>query len=77
MHVNVIIVFCPAYDLRNVRLFRPVTSWTRIQTFHTYVCPFRVDWHLPVDVSHILTVLSPLPLATFVPSGDHATDQTL
>ena len=29
MQLDEIIVFCPAYDLRNVRLFRPVTSWTR------------------------------------------------
>ena len=31
--------------------------------------PFNVDRHVPVDVSHILTVLSPLPLATCCPFG--------
>ncbi len=40
-------------------------------------CPLSVDTHVPVDVSQIFTLVSLLPLATFVPSGDHATDKTL
>ena len=31
---------------------------------------------MPVAASQILLVLSPLPLATSLPSGDHATDHT-
>jgi hypothetical protein len=64
MHVNAIIVFCPAYDLRNV----PIQTSARIQTFHTYVCPFRVEWHCPVEASQILTLSSFLALATPPPS---------
>jgi hypothetical protein len=36
---------------------------------HSSECPLRVDTHWPVCAFQILTVLSPLPLAIFVPHG--------
>ncbi len=44
---------------------------------HQSECPLSVDWTCPVRASQILMVLSWLPLANAVPSGLHATDQTL
>ncbi len=41
-----------------------------------FECPFRVDWHCPVEVSQILTVLSRLALARDLPSGLHVTALT-
>ena len=39
-------------------LFRPVTyGHGYIRLFHTYVCPFNVDWQVPVDVCQVLTLL--------------------
>ena len=46
----------------------PIQTSARIQTFHTYVCPFRVEWHCPVEASQILTLSSFLALATPPPS---------
>ena len=46
------------------------TLWTDESTVN-------VDWQLPVDVSHIFTVLSPLALATCLPSGLNATEKIL
>jgi len=40
-------------------------------------CPLRVESQWPVEMSQILTVLSSLPLATNLPSGEKATDLTL
>ncbi len=40
-------------------------------------CPLRVDSQLPVVAFQSLMVLSPLPEANVLPSGPHATDQTL
>jgi len=40
-------------------------------------CPVRVESQWPVEMSQILTVLSLLPLATSLPSGEKATELTL
>ena len=42
----------------------------------SYECPARVLRHCPVSADHSLIVLSSLQLATFEPSGDHATEFT-
>jgi len=47
--------------------------------FKTYrlECPVSVELQWPVEMSQILTVLSSLPLATSLPSGEKATELTL
>ena len=68
---------------------RPVKS-SIVSTHHTFEnkkeketavtyaeCPFNVDTHSRVMKLQIFTDLSLLPLAILVPSGLHATDQTL
>ena len=42
-----------------------------------YLCPVSVESQWPVEMSQILMVLSSLPLATSLPSGEKATEMTL
>jgi hypothetical protein len=48
-----------------------------VLTFCWYLCPLNVDRHLAVVAFQSLMVVSSLALADDVPSGLHATDQTL
>ena len=41
-----------------------------------YLCPLRVDSHVPVATSQRQIVLSKLPVASLRPSGLHETDVT-
>jgi len=49
----------------------------KIEKTYRFECPVSVDWHSPDCESQILMVSSTLPLAIFLPSGLHATEETL
>jgi len=53
------------------------TREKKIEKTYQLECPVSVESQWPVEMSQILTVLSKLPLATSLPSGEKATELTL